>query len=83
MELARRLNLTPATVNQWVQGSRPVPPERCRAIEDATRGAVTRYDLRPDIFGPPPADEDRRERMPEQDAQPASSALAAVEVTNV
>lgn len=53
--LARRLGITPAAVNQWVVGSRPVPAERCRAIEAATGGAVTRYDLRPDVFGEPPA----------------------------
>lgn len=56
-ELARRVGVTPAAVTQWVRGRRPVPPERCRAIEDATGGAVTRYDLRPDIFGPPPTNE--------------------------
>jgi DNA-binding transcriptional regulator YdaS (Cro superfamily) len=52
--LARRLGITSAAVNQWVTGTRPVPPERCRAIEAATGGAVTRYDLRPDVFGAPP-----------------------------
>ena len=42
------LGVTPATVNQWVSGVRPVPIERCPAIEVATHGAVTRRDLRPD-----------------------------------
>lgn len=33
---------------------RPVPTDICPAIEAATDGAVTRYDLRPDVFGPAP-----------------------------
>lgn len=46
--LSDALGVTPATVNQWVSGVRPVPVERCPAIESATNGAVTRRDLRPD-----------------------------------
>lgn len=46
--LARALGVSPAVVNQWVSGVRPVPIERCVAIERATAGAVTRRDLRPD-----------------------------------
>lgn len=49
--LAKALGVTPQQVNQWVLGIRPVPPARCLAIEDATNGVVTRYELRPDIFG--------------------------------
>ena len=46
--LARLLSVTPAAVNQWVSGSRPVPIEKCVAIEQATAGTVRRWDLRPD-----------------------------------
>jgi DNA-binding transcriptional regulator YdaS (Cro superfamily) len=45
--LSDALNVTPATVNQWVSGARPIPVERCPAIEMATEGEVTRRDLRP------------------------------------
>ncbi len=45
--LARILGLTPAVINQWVSERRPIPVERCFAIERATHGAVTRKDLRP------------------------------------
>lgn len=55
-ELAKRLGVTPGAVNQWLKGRRPVPAERCRAIESLTGGAVTRYDLRPDVFGTAPAE---------------------------
>lgn len=45
--LADALGVTPATVNQWINGHRPVPVERCPEIERATSGQVTRRDLRP------------------------------------
>ena len=41
-------------VTQWVTGRRPVPPKQCIPIELATGGKVTRYELRPDVFGPAP-----------------------------
>lgn len=45
--LARLLHVSAAAVNQWVSGVRPVPARHCSAIEQATKGAVTRKDLRP------------------------------------
>ena len=36
-------------VNQWANGVRQVPAERCPAIERATGGAVRCEDLRPDV----------------------------------
>lgn len=47
--LADRLGVTPPTINQWISGARPVPAERCPAIERATGGAVTCEELRPDV----------------------------------
>lgn len=54
--LARAIGCTPAHVWNWVnrEGSKGAPPELCRAIESATKGAVTRYQLRPDVFGEAP-----------------------------
>lgn len=52
-ELARQLGIKPPTVSQWFTEKRPVPPRFCIPIEQATSGAVTRYDLRPDVFGEP------------------------------
>lgn len=46
--LARAIGVQPPTVNQWLSGLRPVPAERCAAIELATEGRVTRIDLRPE-----------------------------------
>ena len=45
--LASLVGVTPSAVNQWITGHRPVPIERCVAIEKATKGMVTRKDLRP------------------------------------
>jgi len=47
-ELATKLAITPVLINQWANGKRPIPPERCVEIERATAGEVTRRDLRPD-----------------------------------
>lgn len=55
--LADAIGVTPQQVNQWVTGDRPVPAKHCIAIEAAAGGAVTRHDLRPDVFGPPPSDQ--------------------------
>ena len=46
--LAKSLGVQPPTVHQWCKGERPVPIEKCVAIEQATKGAVTRQMLRPD-----------------------------------
>lgn len=47
-ELAAKLGITPVLINQWANGKRPIPPERCVEIERATNGEVTRPELRPD-----------------------------------
>lgn len=52
-ELARRVGVVPMAITQWKRRQQ-VPPERCLAVEAATGGAITRYDLRPDVFGDAP-----------------------------
>lgn len=42
-------------VQKWLT-KRSVPADRCVAIEQVTGGEVTRYQLRPDVFGEAPAD---------------------------
>ncbi|WP_372382155.1 YdaS family helix-turn-helix protein [Xanthomonas sp. NCPPB 1068] len=56
--LARTLSTAERVVRQghvwaWINRPLPVPAEFCRPIEAAT--GVSRHDLRPDVFGPPPA----------------------------
>ena len=47
--LSRVIGVSPATINQWVKGIRPIPEERCPSIEHATSGEVTCEELRPDL----------------------------------
>lgn len=48
-QLASDLGVPPPLISQWRTGARPVPAERCPAIEKATGGAVTCEELRPDV----------------------------------
>jgi len=48
-KLARALGLSAVVVHHWAHGIRPVPAERCPAIERATSGSVRCEDLRPDV----------------------------------
>ena len=61
--LARKLGCTPQAVSKMCATGR-VPAERVLAIEEATDGAVSRHDLRPDLY-------------PSQDTLPATSPEAA------
>jgi len=51
-DAARAIGITRQAIQQWKRSDRPIPAERCAAIEAATGGRVTRAELRPDIFGP-------------------------------
>lgn len=44
------LGIKPQAVSQWKQA----PVSRVLRLEEATGGDVTRYDLRPDIYGEQP-----------------------------
>lgn len=56
LALATSLKIRSPSISDWRKRGR-VPVERCGDIEVATRGLVTRYDLRPDVFGTaPPTD---------------------------
>ncbi|MES2787642.1 MAG: YdaS family helix-turn-helix protein [Pseudomonadota bacterium] len=44
---ARLIGVRPAVLYQWIKGIRPIPIARCLAIEEATKGEVSRRDLRP------------------------------------
>lgn len=45
--LARALNVSAPTVNQWIKGRRPVPKALSPKIEALAGGTVSRRDLRP------------------------------------
>lgn len=50
--MALALQVSVQAVNKWMKKGAP-PPERVLAIEKLVSGQVTRYQLRPDIFGKP------------------------------
>lgn len=70
-ELASRISVTPQALYQWINNLRPVPAKHCIAIEQATDGAVTRYDLRPDVFGTAP-EKGARRVLPSRPAERAA-----------
>ena len=47
-DMADAMNVKQPTVSEWARGARPVPIERCVDLERLTKGAVKRWDLRPD-----------------------------------
>lgn len=47
--IALRLGVTPSYLSRLVSGDRSVTAERALQIEEATDGAVTRHELRPDL----------------------------------
>lgn len=51
VELAKALGVSQGLVGHWVNGRRRITAERAIEIETATGGAVSRADLRPDLFG--------------------------------
>ena len=59
-KLAATIGAHAQQIREWRTKDRPVPSNRCIALEMVAEGkhGVTRYDLRPDVFGkaPPPAD---------------------------
>lgn len=63
----RLLGVTQGAVGHWLAGRVPIPAERCVQIERETHGAVTRQDLRPDLFGRS-ADVDADAQEKERDA---------------
>lgn len=52
-EVARALKTQKQKVNYWKKTGR-VSAEYCIALEQLMRGSVTRYELRPDVFGEKP-----------------------------
>jgi DNA-binding transcriptional regulator YdaS (Cro superfamily) len=49
-DFARRIGVSQGMVWQWLNGRRRVAAENVLAIEEASGGAVTRYELRPDLY---------------------------------
>jgi DNA-binding transcriptional regulator YdaS (Cro superfamily) len=50
--LARHLGIKPQAISQW----RRVPVNRVLEVEKLIEGKYTRYEIRPDIYGPAPGE---------------------------
>jgi DNA-binding transcriptional regulator YdaS (Cro superfamily) len=48
--VARAVGVTPQAVSDVLRRNKRVPAEWCLALERATQGAITRHDLRPDLY---------------------------------
>lgn len=62
--LAERIGKKQPQIAMWIKRG-TVDPTACIAIEKATNGQVTRYELRPDVFGDEPSpqvDQPRRRK---------------------
>lgn len=58
--LAEKIGKKQPHVWNWLnRGNKRAPGEFCIAIEQATDGRVTRYELRPDVFGTGPHEKDK------------------------
>lgn len=53
-EFAAQLNVHPSLIWQWLNKERPISAIKAREIEGITGGELTRYMLRPDVFGTDP-----------------------------
>jgi len=53
LAVAKELGVSPQAVSRWVKRDR-APSDRCIALENVSKGKVTRYALRPDVFGTAP-----------------------------
>ncbi len=62
VKVARCLGVHPSFISQLATGHRLVPCKYVQIIENATQGAVTRYDLRPDVFGDAPVADTKKKR---------------------
>lgn len=55
-KLAAKIGTTQSQVWYWLKRSRKgVPGEFAQKIEGATKGVVSRHELRPDVFGSSPS----------------------------
>ena len=54
IQFAEMVGVSEGMVGHWITGRYRVAAERCLRVESATNGAVTRHDLRPDVFGTAP-----------------------------
>lgn len=53
--LAKQIGVSQGHLWCWLYRDKNIPAKRVPAIEAATNGQITRYQLLPDVFGPDPS----------------------------
>jgi len=73
-EAAKLINVSQPAIHKWMTGKCRPSPKNAVVIERATEGQVTRYQLRPDVFGAAPdTHQDRIARSMESPCTPTVS----------
>lgn len=72
--LAEFLGIRSASISEWKARGR-VPAERVLAVEECT--GISRHELRPDVYGPPPSPHSIRSIGPQIDSRMSKRALRA------
>ena len=49
-KMGEAIGVSQAAVQKWLHGLNPVSPKFVLPIEKATKGQITRHELRPDIY---------------------------------
>jgi DNA-binding transcriptional regulator YdaS (Cro superfamily) len=79
--LARACGVKQGHVWHWLNKSRKVPGDYVLTIEAATNGAVTRYELRPDIFGKPNSAQHAKVSVKKELPFPGARAVSSEELS--
>lgn len=80
--LARACGVKQGHVWHWLNKSRSVPGDYVLTIEAATGGAVTRYELRPDIFGKPATARPEKDPVKKEPPSPGLKAATSKDLLN-
>jgi len=77
-EVAKQLGIARQNVDHWLYHRKIAPPERhCDQIEKATKGVVTKEELRPDIFKGIPSKKPTFKQTRKEDIEKAKAHIAA------
>lgn len=80
--LARACGIKQGHVWHWLNKSRSVPADYVLTIEEATGGAVTRHELRPDIFGKPADSQQKKAPSKTEASVPGLDAATSKDLIN-
>ncbi len=80
--MARACGVKQGHVWHWLNKSHRVPADYVLTIEAATGGAVTRHELRPDIFGKPATARPEKDPVKKEPPSPGLKAATSKDLLN-